>query len=147
MDDSIFKKVSPYHTVSGKNVYSGGGIMPDIFVPADTTEDTNLIEELTDDELFTAFVVEKLQPTLAKYDSADDFIKSYSVSRGLYGDFILYASQTIKEMDSNDIRTSEQPVKTLLKAYAARFKWGDEAYYQAINCDDEALKKAVAALK
>ena len=147
LDDSIFKKESPYHTVSGKNVFSGGGIMPDIFVPADTTEDTNLVQELTDDELFTAFVVEKLQPTLDKYTSADDFIRNYSVSSDLYGDFILYASQTIKEMDSSEIRESEQPVKALLKAYAARFKWGDEAYYQTINCDDIALKKAIAALK
>jgi carboxyl-terminal processing protease len=42
---------------------------------------------------------------------------------------------------------SKKPIKTLLKAYAARFKWGDEAYYQTVNNNDEAFKKAIAAIQ
>src|SRR6201985_2964625 len=62
LDDSIFKRPSPYHTVSGRKVFSGGGIMPDIFVPADTTGDTYLLEELSEQQLFMAYVIDKLQP-------------------------------------------------------------------------------------
>ena len=147
MDDSVFKKTSTYHTSSGKKVFSGGGIMPDIFVPADTTDDTFLIQELDDDQLFTAFVIDKLQPAINKFANEDDFVKHYSVNDDMYQDFILYASQTIKELDPNDIMVSKEPIKTLLKAYAARFKWGDNAYFQTVNDNDLAFRKAVEVVR
>jgi len=146
-NDSIFRKPSPYHTVSGRRVYSGGGIMPDIFVPADSTQDTELVQELDDAQVFTAFVIDRLQSAVKKYDNADAFIKHYTVSDEVYGDFIIYASQSIKEMDPKDVFESKQAIKTLLKAYAARFKWGDEAFFQTVNKDDMGLKKAIAALQ
>src|SRR5580698_334808 len=40
LNDSIFKAPSKYHTSTGRKVFSGGGIMPDIFVPADTVQNT-----------------------------------------------------------------------------------------------------------
>jgi carboxyl-terminal processing protease len=88
-----------------------------------------------------------LQPTLSDYDSSNDFIKQFHVTDAMFDDFIIYASSTIKEMDSNEIMTSKNPIKTLLKAYAARFKWGDEAYYQTVNNTDEGFKKAIAAIQ
>jgi carboxyl-terminal processing protease len=42
---------------------------------------------------------------------------------------------------------SKQPIKTLIKAYAARFKWGDESYYQTVNNEDAGFKKAIAAVE
>ncbi len=147
LNDSIFKGPSPYRTVSGKKVFSGGGIMPDIFVPADTDENTTLIQELNNQQLFTAYIIDRLQPTLSKFASADDFIKQYMVSNNEFDRFILYSSRTIKEMDSNELRISGQTIKTLLKAFAARFKWGDNAYFEALNSDDISLKKAVEALE
>lgn len=147
LNDSIFKKQSPYHTVSGKRVYSHGGIMPDIFVPADTSQNTDLIQELDDNALFTAYVIDRLQPALNKYAKADNFINDYTVTDSMVDDFILYASTTLKEMDSNEIAISRPALKTLLKAYAARFKWGDEAYYQTVNDDDAGFKTAIAAIK
>jgi carboxyl-terminal processing protease len=50
-------------------------------------------------------------------------------------------------MDSHELLISRQKIKTGLKALAARFKWGDNAYYEVINENDVALKKAVAAIK
>jgi carboxyl-terminal processing protease len=147
LDDSIFKRPSPYRTLSGRKVFSGGGIMPDIFVPSDTTENTQIIQELNSQQLFTAYIIDKLQPTLNKYPSADAFVKDYRVSDDEFDDFILYASKTIKEMDSHELLISRQNIKTLLKAFAARFKWGDNAYFEALNWDDVTLEKAVAAVK
>jgi carboxyl-terminal processing protease len=147
LNDSLFKKQSPYHTVSGKQVYSHGGIMPDIFIPADSAEDTNLIQQLDDNQLFTAFVIDRLQPTLNKYTSADDFVNHFAVSSSMFDDFIIYASGTIKEMDSSDIMVSKQPIKLLIKAYAARFKWGDEAYFETVNSEDTGFKIAVNTIK
>ncbi|MDP9080258.1 MAG: S41 family peptidase [Bacteroidota bacterium] len=147
LDDSIFKKPSPYHTANGRKVFSGGGIMPDIFVPADTTGNTELLQQLTDQQQFTAYTIDKLQPQLNKYNSATAFMKQYTVSDNEVDNFILYASQTVKEMDSHELLISKPTIKTMLKAVAARFKWGANAYYEAINSDDMTLAKAVEAVK
>ena len=106
MDDSIFKRPSPYRTLSGRKVFSGGGIMPDIFVAADTTGTTEIVQELSNQQIFTAYVVDKMQPALNKYPSADAFIKQYSVSDDEFDNFIQYASNTIKEMDSHELLVS-----------------------------------------
>ncbi|MDB5031537.1 S41 family peptidase [Mucilaginibacter sp.] len=146
LKDSIFKVPSNYHTSSGRKVFSGGGIMPDIFVPADTMQNSYLLQELNNRQVFSAYVVDKMQPMLSKYTSDDDFIKHYTVSDAELGNFIRYASQSIKRIDPRDLQKSKESIKTQLKAFAARFKGGDEAFFKVINADDAALKKAVEAL-
>src|ERR1700712_5152568 len=75
LSDSSFKKATAYHTSAGRKVFSGGGIMPDVFVPADTTGNTNLIEELGNQQLFNAFVIDKMQTTLSRFATDDSFLK------------------------------------------------------------------------
>ncbi|MES2274471.1 MAG: S41 family peptidase [Bacteroidota bacterium] len=147
LKDSSFSKSSSYHTAKGKKVYSGGGIMPDIFIPADTTTNTALIQELNQQQLFTAFIIDKLYPVYKKYTTDDDFVKNYMVSDDELSAFILYSSATIKEMDSHELLISKTNIKRLLKAYAGRFQWGDSTYYRVVNGDDPALIKAVEAVK
>ncbi|MCO5947170.1 S41 family peptidase [Mucilaginibacter flavidus] len=147
LDDSIFKRPSTYHTANGRKVFSGGGIMPDVFVPADTTGNTYLVQTLGDQQLFSAYVIDKLQPKLSQFASAEDFIKQYNMSDSELNNFILYVSKTIKEIDSRELAQSKSTIKTLVKANAARFKWGDNAYFEAINSDDITLVKAVEAVK
>jgi len=146
LNDSVFKHRSNYHTINGRTVFSGGGIMPDIFVPVDTANNAVIIQELQSQQLFTAYTIDKLQPVLAKYPSADAFIKQYKVSDNEFDRFILYSSQTIKEMDSHELQISKEAIKTGIKAFAARFKWGKNAYYKSLNSDDITLKKAVEAV-
>ena len=145
-NDSIFKRPSPYHTLNGRKVFSGGGIMPDVFVPADTVRNTPLMEELDENQVFTAYIIDKMQPVLNKFATAEDFVKHYNVTNDKFENFILYASNTIKEMDPHEIATSAPVIKTLIKAFAARFKWGDNAYFEALNSDDATLKKAVESI-
>ncbi|GAA4095281.1 S41 family peptidase [Mucilaginibacter panaciglaebae] len=145
LKDSIFRKPTHYHTSDGRKVFSGGGIMPDIFVPADTTHNTYLAHELSSRQLFSAYVIDHMQAVLNKYTAAD-FIKNYNVSDADLGNFILYASKSIKDIRPQEVMTARGELKTLLKAYAARFKWGDDAYFKVINADDPAIKKAIEAV-
>lgn len=146
LKDSSFKKANVYHTSSGRKVFSGGGIMPDIFVPADTTGTTMLIQELGNQQLFNAFVIDKMQNILSSYKTDDSFLNEYTVNDSQFDDFIIYSSKTLKEMDSKEVKISKDNIKLLLKAFAARFKWGDNAYFQALNSTDNTLKKAVWAI-
>jgi carboxyl-terminal processing protease len=117
--------------------------MPDIFVPADTTQNTQLIQNLLDQQLFSAYVIDKMQPLLNKFNTGDEFIKRFTVSDDDLHNFIMYSSQKVKEMDSHELLISRDYIKSVLKANAARFKWGDNAFYQVMNSNDEAFKKAV----
>lgn len=142
--DSAFIGASAYHTSNGRSVFSSGGIMPDIFVPADTAKNTELLEDLVEKQLFSAYVIDRMQPLLKKYTSANDFIKQYKVTTEETDAFIQYAAKTIQEISSHDFTRSAGMIKTLIKANAARFKWGNSAYYQVLNQDDNTFKKAIA---
>jgi carboxyl-terminal processing protease len=146
LNDSAFKKSANYVTAKGKKVFAGGGIMPDVFVPADTLVSAQLLRELNNQQVFTGFVIDKLQTELAKYSSLDDFLKKFNISNDTTDNFILYASTKLKEMDSREILLSKEAIKTQIKANAAWFKWGYNAYYEALNNNDPVLKKAVEAL-
>ena len=146
MDDSIFQKPSKYHTANGRKVFSGGGIMPDVFVPADTMGNTTLLYDLNNRQIFTAYALQKMQGILGRYATFDAFAKGYQVSQTELTNFIIYATKTLKQMDSQELGRSEANIKLYLKANAARFKWGDDAYYHIINQDDATLKKAVEVL-
>ncbi|WP_454801718.1 S41 family peptidase [Mucilaginibacter phyllosphaerae] len=143
LTDSAFIGASTYHTTKGRKVFSRGGIMPDVFVPADTSQNTQLIEQLAENQIFTAYVIDRLLPVIAKYPTADNFIEQYNLSDESLHNFIMYASQTVKYIDSHELRISGEMIKTLVKANAARFKWGNNAYYRVLNSNDSTFKKAL----
>jgi carboxyl-terminal processing protease len=145
LKDSAFNQPTNYHTSLGRKVFSGGGIMPDIFVPVDSTLNTYLVHQLSNKQLFTSYVIDKMQPLLAKY-SAAEFYKNYTVTDADLGNFILYASHSIKDINAAEVMMSRDNLKTILKAFAARFKWGDEEYYKNLNANDAVIKKAEEAI-
>jgi carboxyl-terminal processing protease len=145
VNDSLFKN-RVFHTAAGKKVYSGGGIMPDFFVPADSSNNTQTIQELLENQLFTSYVIDRMEPILKYYKSAGAFEKYFNVSDVQLNDFITYASGTIREMDSHDLLLSKPTIKCILKASAARFEWGDNAFEEVMNAEDPAVNKAVSEL-
>lgn len=139
-------KTHTYYTQSGKKVYGGGGIMPDIFVPQDSAAYTKLIGKLARAQVFTAYTLDKLLPALDKQPSFEAFNAAFTVPESRVDDLIIYAAKTLKEMDLHEIRMSRPYLKLYLKAFAARFKWGDNAYFRVINQNDPAIQKALVAL-
>jgi len=146
LNDSVLRNNSKYRTSIGRKVFSGGGIMPDVFVPEDTTLNTWLISQLSKKDVFTAYVIDRMQPVLKLYAVDDDFVNRYFVSDADYARFIKYASLSVKDITNEEIIAGKAHIKTLLKANAAHFKWGDAGYYKALNATDVALKKAVESL-
>ncbi len=141
--DSLQKTVSKYQTSSGKKVYSGVGIIPDIFVPENKALNNPLIKELTSNQLFAAYALDRMLPLMNRYPSADAFARQYQISPNDVTAFIVYASQTLREMDSQELRVAADEIKLLLKAGAIQLKWGDAAYYQFMNGQDADVKKAI----
>jgi carboxyl-terminal processing protease len=146
VDDSVFNTSVTYHTSAGKKVYGGGGIMPDIFVPEDAADNSTLIQDLARNQVFTAYVADHMQGLLKNYSTATDFMRFYNVSDDEVNRFTNYATNTVKDLDTHELGTVKSTVKLLLKAQAARFKWGNEWYYKVLNQNDAGVLKAVAAL-
>jgi carboxyl-terminal processing protease len=146
LEDSTSVNPSAYRTSAGKKVYSGGGIMPDVFVPEDAAVNVPLIQDLARGQVFSGYVVEQMQGILKNYATPSDFARFYSVNDYELNSFISYATQVLGSLDARQVNTARNYLKLLIKAQTARFKWGNEWYYRIMNQNDADLVKAIAAL-
>ena len=96
--DSIkFPDSLKYKTPRGRVVYGGGGIMPDIFVPLDTTRYSTLYNEIVRKGIFgsyTADYLDKNRESLKRqYPTFEDFEKNFTISDAQYADFMAFAKR------------------------------------------------------
>lgn len=86
-----------FKTPHGKVVYGGGGIMPDIFIPLDTTKYSTLYNEIVRKGVFGNFVIDYLEnnrETLKKeYATFEDFQKNYKITDDFYKEFMTFAKK------------------------------------------------------
>lgn len=148
--DSIkFPDSLKFKTPTGKIVYGGGGIMPDIFIPLDTNGRTHYLNELFFKGVFNQFCFDYADKNRAVFTAMgyDKFVSGFSVNNELFGSFVVYAAQNgVKENDPQ-IRQSEVLIRNYLKANIARSIWNDEGFYPLYNKEDKALQKAISFLE
>jgi carboxyl-terminal processing protease len=147
--DSIdFSDSLKYTTPAGKIVYGGGGIMPDIFIPIDTTGVSNYYEKVKNLGLIYRFAFDysdKNRSTLMKYKTSKE-ISSYLDKSGYFPEFLRYADSRGVPRNENDIKISQQLLKVQLKAFIARNIIDNQGFYPIIEEIDYTLKKAVEVL-
>jgi carboxyl-terminal processing protease len=144
--DSLFQE-KKYFSTSGRLLSSGGGIMPDVFVPADTLSNNWLLAEFSAQNLYMDFLIDKLQGKIKQYKSFNAFRKDYHLVEKDYHDFITYASRKIADIKADDALQCKERVLLLLKAHAARYQFGKEAYFKVLNEHDHSFKKAIEAVQ
>ncbi|MCR4680095.1 MAG: PDZ domain-containing protein [Bacteroidales bacterium] len=96
--DSIqFPDSLKYKTPHGRIVYGGGGIMPDIFVPLDTTKYSTLYNEIVRKGVFGSFVAdyidENRESLKQQYPRFEDFQQRYVITDDFYNKFMQYAKK------------------------------------------------------
>ena len=136
-----------FYTMRGRRVYGGGGIIPDIFVPIDTTRATNFYIQCNRKATqmrFAQTMFDKYRGSLAQID---DFGKldTYLDQIDLAGQFISYAERVdgikLKPGEWEETRTYMMPQ---LKALVGRFsKLDDEAFYRFYIPIDDTIKAAM----
>jgi carboxyl-terminal processing protease len=96
-DNISFPDSLKYYTPKKRIVYGGGGIMPDIFVPIDTTKYSTLYNELVRKGVFGSFTLDYMDThkagLLKKYPTIEDFKNNFVISDELYKDFMNYAKK------------------------------------------------------
>lgn len=144
--DSIqFADSLKYRTRKGRIVYGGGGIMPDIFVPADTTGRSDYFDNIYQKGLIYQFAfqyADKNRNMLAGMKSARE-IEKYLDRSGVMENFVRYAENKGVAPDNNGLKESGQIISTQLKAYIARNILGEEGFYPIIQHIDNTLLKAI----
>ena len=135
-----------------RTVYGGGGILPDIFVPLDTTEITDYFRSLVQTGLmnnFTMDYIEKNRDGLkSSYSSFESFNSDFKVDESFMKTFFAYVAKEYKKLVFNEkeYATSAKLIKLRIKAQIAQNAYGINEFYQVFNESDEIIQRAVQAL-
>ena len=137
--------------VSGRAVYGGGGIMPDIFVPADTTFSTKLYTNLVRKGVFNSYTIDYVLANRERihqqYHEFPDFNESFEVDEIMLSDFRKTAEIKGVEWSDEQYQRSSPWILKQIKALIARNVWNIGKYYQVVLQDDKAIEKAVEVLE
>jgi len=145
-DSTHFNDSLKYTTPGGKIVYGGGGIMPDVFIPIDTTADNEFARSVFGLGLVSRFsydYTDKHRNKLNTYKSIDDYIKNFSADQRLLSDFFVYAIDNKVRPDEKSIHASRQLIANQLKANIGRLLFGNDAFYRVVLSDDKAFNAAL----
>ena len=125
-----------YKTPKGKIVYGGGGIIPDVFVPIDTTSYmANYYFNSINDFAFN--YVDNNRNELKKW-KIDDFVSNFDTQDKIYDSYL----NSIKDI-ANPSSKSKYNIKKYLKASIANVLFGDVGFYRIIHQDDKMLQKVL----
>lgn len=144
--DSIkFSDSLKYKTVKGRAVYGGGGIMPDYFVPLDTT-----LNSLYLNELYTSSSIQEYsfqytdvhQERLEKL-GFEHFRKTFNVTDDMLNQLVRVGEGNKVKADARELRKNNALIRTHIKAQIARKIWGNEGFYPIINDTNETFIQAL----
>lgn len=134
-----------YYTASGRPVYGGGGIMPDVFVPMDTSGFTKLYSEISKKNLEYLFAVEYVdnnRKNLEKIESVPLLIVHLNKDN-VKSKFWSFVSKNGVKINSADLAKSGKEIERTVYAFIARQVLGDSAFYQIYQENDPVINKAV----
>ena len=137
-----------YHTVKGRKVYGGGGIIPDVFVPIDTTLATNFYVQCNRKATsmrFASAMFDKYKTKLLKIDGFKE-LEQYLKSVSLEQQFVDFATKVDKiTLTPGEWEESREYMMPQINGLVGRYsKLGEEAYYRFYLPLDDAIKAAVA---
>lgn len=148
--DSIkFPDSLKFKTPGGKIVYGGGGIMPDLFVPLDTSAGSTLLNNLFYKDIFTLWSLdyaEKHNAELTKM-GLKKFRTGFVITDALVNDLMTIATANGVTRNEAQQKRSSALIRKYMKAAVARNVWGDAGYLQVWNDGDRFLEAAISALK
>lgn len=145
--DSIhFDEKLKYKTVGGRTVYGGGGVMPDIFVPADTTGYSEYLTEVSRKrQLLYEYTFDFMDRHRHEMKEIKDYkqLLKYLQKFDLVNEMADYAAKHGVKRDARGIRESYRILDTTIKAFIGRHVLDDDGFYPIYFRDDITVKKAM----
>ena len=152
--DSIhFADSLKYYTLrKHRVVYGGGGIMPDVFVPLDTTQYTKFLRQMAARSYIInanlKYIDVNRKQLKKQFATFNDFNAHFEVPQSLIDDVVQAAEKDkIKPKDQQELQATLPQLRRQLKALIARDLWDMSEYFQVINETNPIVVKAVGLLK
>jgi len=144
--DSIqFNDSLKFETTNGRAVYGGGGIMPDYFVPLDTTHTSKYFNQL-----FNANILREYAFTFAEQNQASlkekgykAYLQNFEVTDAMLGRVVVMGIKNKIDPRPNDLEKNKHLFQVYLKAEIARNVWDNQSFYPIINETNEVLQQAI----
>jgi len=148
-DSNKIQTGKAYKTEKGRTVYGGGGIMPDIFVPFDTSTVSPVLSRLYISSTLNNFVYRYFiqhKNEFKAYRSATAFAHEFKEEETVWKDLVSFAAKD--SIDLTKISPSDKSIaQRRIKALLARQPWRNEGFYEVLNLTDPVVKKALEELE
>ncbi|MBN2682391.1 MAG: S41 family peptidase [Bacteroidales bacterium] len=147
-DNIHFPDSLKYKTLVNKRiVYGGGGIMPDLFVPIDTTKFPEYFRQLIRKGTirdFTMNYVDNNRNNLKQtYSSFNKFNENFKVSEDMLKDLLSDAEKAELKFNEEEFAAAKDDIALQIKALIARDIWDTSEFFEIINLTDEVFLQAV----
>ena len=133
--------------IQHRTVYGGGGIMPDIFVPLDTTRTNQYYRNVTAKNVVLntsmQYTERNRRMLQRRFKTFEEYNSGFEIGNDVMKMFLDKANDEKVEYDEAQYQDCLTIFKTQLKATIARLIWGMDAYYQVIQELDETIQRAV----
>lgn len=142
--------------ISGRTVFGGGGIMPDIFIPIDTARYTDYHRDLVAKGVMNKFALNYVENNrkeltekfpLKKEGSFENFRTNFEVTDDILQQLIDAGTQEKVEFNEEQFLHSKDLIKIQIKALIASDLWGNEQYFQIMNRANDSYLKAIEILQ
>jgi carboxyl-terminal processing protease len=146
--DSIKHEGPAYHTISGRTVYGGGGITPDIFIPEDTTDVTSYYRAASMTGLIMQFALTYTDENRLKLNSFREMqeLADYLVKQNLVDKFATYADKHDLQRRNLMIQRSYNLLETHINSRIIYNVLDEQAWTEYLNLKDKVIKAALEVL-
>jgi len=135
----------------GRTVYGGGGIVPDVFVPLDTTDNSayfsSILRKGLDNRYALTYVDSRRAELESAYPTEDVFLEKFEVTEQMLEDFQAFATDEGVEFDEEDWSKSGDAIALRLKAMMGRNLLEQSTFYRVISGLNESLERAIEILQ
>lgn len=138
-----------YTTLRGRTVYGGGGIIPDVFIPVDTTSLTTYYMQLQNQDIFSQFAfsyVDSNREALKEFKTYPEML-AYLEERPILWEIARYAESKGIRRRSHLIYKSSAQILSTTHAYILRDFFGDNAFYPVHMSNDRIISIAIEAIQ
>ncbi len=146
LGDSLYDPKKTFTTKTGKVLYGGGGIMPDVYIPIDTSGYTALYYSLAAKGVLNDLVFNHLVKNGPKYVSPEEMLAGFRLTDNDVKKMTALAAAKEVEVNERQLLISRREIENQLKALLARYYFGEEGYHKALNAGDQAIARSLEVL-
>lgn len=148
--DTSANHIGPaYKTKSGRTVYGGGGITPDVFIPFDTAGYSQPVYALFNNQTFSQFIYTyymQNRPYFSQFKTPADFAQRFDQLGTAWNTLVNFAAKDSIKLQSITARDKAE-VEQRIKTWLARQIWRMPGYYEVNNMNDTMVKRALEEIK